>query len=142
MALALLIRKMEVSVTSLRGHFVYVYSMKFLFLVTLTFSSLAYGEKFVSDNFAIEMESQCVEGEVTCSNIKFTITLPGAERSSIIYGKSMYTKCADGVTPCRFQGYEFMSGGSRYFINSVGLLVVTDEEGNVLLKEIGKWPKQ
>lgn len=113
-----------------------------LFWVALIFSSLAYGEKFVSDNFSIEMEPQCAEGEVACSHIKFTITVPGAEKSSVIYGKSKYAMCADGVTPCRFQGYEFMSDGSRYFINSVGLLVVTDEQDNVLLTEVGKWPKQ
>lgn len=46
---------------------------------------------------------------------------------------------ADGVTPCAFQGYEFHSDGARYFIYSYGVVEVTDDEGNQLLTEQGKW---
>lgn len=46
--------------------------------------------------------------------------------------------CADGVTPCRFLGYQFDNGRYRYFISDAGELVVSKGD-KVLSTESGEW---
>lgn len=52
----------------------------------------------------------------------------------------MHTLCSDGVTPCRFLGYEFMNGNIAYRVFESGLLQVVRGENEVLVEEQGEWP--
>ena len=103
------------------------------------FSSVAFGETLTTDNFTIQIERGCEEGVVTCNKIKFTYSPVGFKKKQVVMGKTVHTKCADGITPCAFQGYEFRADGAIYFIYNSGVLEVTDPDGNQLLVEQGKW---
>jgi len=114
-------------------------NMKYLAFVFVVFSSVVFGETLITDNFTIQIEHGCKEGEVTCEKIKFTYSPAGIEQKKIVMGKSLHTKCADGITPCAFQGYEFLADGAKYVIYKSGVLEVIDNENNQLLVEQGKW---
>jgi len=117
-----------------------MWKAKYLIIIfVLTLSPIAFGETLVSKNFTIKVERQCSEGEVTCNDVKFIMSLPGIDKSSVITGKMVHSKCADGTTPCGMQGYKFYSGGGTYFLNNSGFVTITDKEGNILLAEQGKW---
>ena len=113
--------------------------VKYLVFALLLFSSFASAETLTTDNFIIEIERGCEEGVVTCDNIKFTYVLVGFDKKQTAIGKTVHTKCADGITPCRFQGYEFLDDGAKFFIYDSGVLEVTNSEGHQLLLEQGKW---
>ena len=113
--------------------------MKYLIYIVLFLSPLANGKTLTSDNFKIEIKRDCEEGVVTCDKIKFILYTTGFEKGEVIRGTTKHSTCADGVTPCAFQGYEFISGGGTYFIHSSGVIEVIDSDGNQLLVEQGKW---
>ncbi len=113
--------------------------MKYLvFVLAIMFSEVS-AETLTTDNFIIEIEHDCEEGNVTCDMIKFIYSPIGIEQKQTVVGKTVHTKCADGVTPCTFQGYQFLADGTTYFIYNSGVLEVIDSEGNQLLVEQGKW---
>lgn len=113
--------------------------MKYLVFVVAIVSSSAFAETLTTDNFIIKIERGCEEGEVTCDTMRFTYSLFDSDKTQTVVGKTVHTKCADNITPCAFQGYEFLTDGVTYFINNSGVLEVTDNEGNQLLLEQGKW---
>ena len=76
---------------------------------------------------------------VTCERIKFSYSPVGFQKQQTVIGTTVHTKCADGVTPCAFQGYEFLSDGEKYRIYNSGVLKVSDKNGNQLLLEQGEW---
>ncbi|WP_345888443.1 hypothetical protein [Shewanella algae] len=47
--------------------------------------------------------------------------------------------CNDGVTPCTFLGYEFQNGSINYFVSVFGELSVTNQHGELILKQSGQW---
>ena len=113
--------------------------MKYLVLAIAIVSSVVSAETLTTDNFIIKIERGCEEGEVTCDTMKFIFSPVGIDKKQAVAGKTVHTKCADGITPCAFQGYEFLADGAKYFIHNSGVLEVTDIEGNQLLVEQGKW---
>lgn len=113
--------------------------MKYLIFVVAILSSVVSAETLTTDNFIVQIESGCVEGEVSCDTMKFIYSRIGFDKTQTVVGKTVHTTCADGITPCAFQGYEFQVDGSNYFINNSGVLEVTDSEGKQLLVEQGKW---
>ena len=113
--------------------------MKYLVLAIAIVSSVVSAETLTTDNFIIKIERGCEEGEVTCDTMKFIFSPVGIDKKQTVVGKTVHTRCADGITPCAFQGYEFLAGGAKYFVNNSGVLEVTDSEGNQLLVEQGKW---
>jgi hypothetical protein len=50
----------------------------------------------------------------------------------------MHTRCADGVSPCRFLGYVFVDGTTTYTVWANGTLSVKQGR-TVLLQEQGAW---
>ena len=112
---------------------------KYILLVAIIATSAVRAGTLISDNFIIEIERQCPEGHVTCEKIQFTFSPTGIDKKQVVIGTTIHTKCADGLTPCAFQGYEFHSNGDIYFINESGFLVVRDKDGNTLLAEQGEW---
>jgi hypothetical protein len=113
--------------------------VKYLVFAMLFMSPVVFSETLTTDNFVIEVERGCEEGVVTCDTIKFIYLSVGIKQKQTVVGKTVHTKCADGITPCAFQGYKFQSDGAKYFIHNSGVLEVTDSEGNQLLVEQGKW---
>jgi len=113
--------------------------VKCLVFATAIMSSAVSAETLTTDNFIIQIERGCEEGEVTCDTVRFIYSPVGIEKKQIVVGKTVHTKCADGITPCAFQGFEFLADGAKYFIHNSGVLEVTDSEGNQLLVEQGTW---
>jgi len=111
-----------------------------LLLFFVTFLSVnALAQKLVTEHFEIIITSNCAEGEVTCNNV----TYDGKNRkngSSIhLKGKTLHSLCADGVTPCSFQGYAFTNGNIDYIVHENGLLEVVQNNSKVLINEKGEW---
>ncbi len=102
-------------------------------------SSVVSAETLITDNFIIKIERGCEEGDVTCDKMRFIYSPVDSKKKQTAVGKTVHTKCADGITPCAFQGYEFIADGAIYFIHNSGVLEVTDSKGNQLLVEQGKW---
>ena len=59
-------------------------------------------------------------------------------RAITLVGRERHSRCADGVTPCRFLGYEFRNGKTVYFVDTDGHLSVREGE-RTLLQEAGTW---
>lgn len=79
----------------------------------------------------------CEEGVVVCDDVTYYGTHKETQESIIIEnGKTLSTMCADGVTPCRFIGYEFIKDGYTYTIYDEGRFVIKDPTGEVILEEI------
>src|SRR5690554_7171257 len=78
-------------------------------------SSAVSAETLTTDNFIIQIERGCREGEVTCDTMRFIYSPVGIENKQTVIGRTVHTKCADGITPCAFQGYEFLADGAKYF---------------------------
>ena len=114
-------------------------NVKYIVLTLLSLYSVVSAETLATDNFIIQIERGCEEGEVTCKTMKFIYSPVGISKSQTVIGRTVHAVCADGVTPCQFQGYEFLTDGVKYFIHSSGILEVIDSEGNQLLVEQGKW---
>ena len=114
--------------------------MKFIIVILFTiFSGSVFAETLDTDNFLIDIERRCGEGAVTCENVLFTIRPTGISTTQQYTGTTFHSTCADGVTPCQFQGYKFIADEVQYTIYSSGFLEITDKEGNPLLAEQGSW---
>ena len=110
-----------------------------IFGILVLYSQYALSEIFVSDNFRVEITSNCSEGNVTCDNVDFIVTLPGFTEKQTYKGSTIHTTCADGISPCRFLGYKFKTTNTQYFIYGAGYIQVLDHENNPLLSELGEW---
>lgn len=56
------------------------------------FSQLSSGETLVSDNFKIEIETECEEGVVSCDKMKFILFGTGFEQEQTIKGTTTKSK--------------------------------------------------
>jgi hypothetical protein len=89
-------------------------------------------------SFTIILDVRCDEGSVTCDDVGYVGTSKKTGKAIKLTGRTRHTICADGVTPCRFLGYEFKNGATRYTLTDGGELIV--EQGRkVLLRESGEW---
>ena len=88
--------------------------------------------------YRVTLEPRCAEGEVACEEVGYT----GVSRRSglriELTGRALHLSCADGVTPCRFVGWEFRNGEHVYRVLEHGELVVT-RGGTVLVRQRGRW---
>lgn len=75
---------------------------------------------------------------MTCDNVAYVGVAKKTGKSLALKGKTIHSKCKDGITPCRFFGYEFKSGGTIYQVLEDGTLEVT-RNGKVLVHEKGEW---
>ena len=114
--------------------------MKRILLLTMLalFASQASASTLTTPSFIIQIEVNCAEGNVTCDNVTYRGTSRKSGKSITIRGKTKHTMCADGITPCQFQGYEFKNGATYYLVLQDGGLLVMQGK-NVLLEERGKW---
>ena len=100
--------------------------------------SLARAGTLTTPSFKVEIKVNCAEGNVTCDDITYVGTSKKTGKSIKLRGKTMHTTCADGVTPCRFLGYEFRNGKTYYQVLDDGTLQVI-QNNKTLLSEKGEW---
>ena len=112
--------------------------MKKLLTIAL-FSFTASAADLETDNYLIDIQSNCGEGDVSCNQMIYKGTSKKSGNSITLEGSAWHTLCADGVTPCRFLGYKFENGNITYYVHQDGLLEVVRNRDEVLLSEQGKW---
>lgn len=88
--------------------------------------------------YEVRIDVQCDEGSVSCDRVHYRGLSRQSGKALSLRGSTAHTTCADGVTPCRFLGYEFTNGATRYFVSDEGELVVSRGE-RVLVQEVGTW---
>lgn len=98
----------------------------------------ARADTLTTPSFVIDIKVNCEEGNVSCDDVSYTGTSRKTGKSIKLRGKTMHTLCADGVTPCRFLGYEFRNGKTSYKVFEGGELSVTQGK-KVILEEKGEW---
>lgn len=89
-------------------------------------------------SFVIDIKVNCEEGNVTCDNVTYVGTSRKSGKRITLRGKTTHGMCADGVTPCRFLGYEFKNGKTSYRVSEDGKLMVVQGTKRVL-EEKGEW---
>lgn len=112
---------------------------KFILLSALMLSGAVSGETLTTENYVIEIERHCQEGEVTCDNVSYVGVSKKSGNRIELKGKTLHSLCADGVTPCRFQGYQFKNGNITYKVLESGLLQVIQNNKDILIEEQGEW---
>lgn len=89
-------------------------------------------------SFVVRIEVKCEEGNVTCDNVTYVGKSRKTGKSIALRGRTLHGRCADGSAACRFQGYEFRNGATRYLVLEDGRLIVRRKD-KVLLEEKGSW---
>jgi hypothetical protein len=107
------------------------------FLAGFTLSSPA-AERLVTDSFEITIDVRCEEGVVSCDKVIFRSTDRKSGRKLRLVGEDLHTRCADGVTPCRFLGHIFRHGKRNYIVWENGTFDIR-QGSKVLLQEQGTW---
>jgi hypothetical protein len=110
----------------------------FIFTGLLALASGAHADTLNTPSFTIEIKVNCPEGDVTCDNVSYFGKSKKSGKSISLHGRTMHSLCADGKTPCRFLGYEFKRGDTRYLVQESGELLVTQGK-KVLVQEQGEW---
>jgi len=105
----------------------------------LFFSTSIFADTLITDNYTINIEVNCEEGEVSCSDVIYIGTSHQSGKQISLIGKTQHSLCADGVTPCSFQGYSFDNQSVNYFVSVFGDLIVSTRDGRVILSESGEW---
>jgi hypothetical protein len=90
--------------------------------------------------FRIEIQINCAEGNVTCDRVLYRGEDLKTGKSISLSGKTMHTKCGDGVTPCQFLGYEFRNRGYRYIVTEGGKLDIYQGK-KLILSQSGTWER-
>ena len=113
----------------------------YLLIALLSISGISFAQGAASTlttpSFVIEIQG-CEEGVVSCDDVLYTGTSKKTGKSIKLRGKTLHTLCADGVTPCRFLGYEFRKGGVYYRVMEDGSLLVMQGK-KILVEETGEW---
>lgn len=127
--------------TLLKGH-----SMKsriilliFALFAPILYSQMSLAETLTTKNYIVTVNNNCEEGNVTCDNVTYQGISKQTGKAITLKGSTKHSMCADGVTPCRFLGYEFKNGNVTYLVLESGLLQVFQGESEVLLEEQGEW---
>lgn len=116
--------------------------MKPAILAALTFAAIgaARAETLETMSFIINIDNKCSARAVSCDNVIYTGTSKKTGKSITLRGATLHATCADGVSPCLFQGYAFDNGRTSYFIDVSGELTVTQGK-KTLVSEQGEWKR-
>lgn len=98
------------------------------------------GDVLLTPGFRVVVNRRCPEGTVECDRVSYLGVDRQSGASLRLMGKTLHRVCADGVTPCRFLGYEFRHGDYRYMVWEDGGLEVS-RSGTILLTEQGAWQR-
>jgi len=112
---------------------------KLILLGAFILSGTAAAETLTTENYIVEIERHCQEGEVTCDNVSYLGISKKSGNRIELEGKTLHSLCTDGVTPCRFLGYQFNNGNTTYKVFESGLLQVIQNNKDVLIEERGEW---
>ena len=117
--------------------------MKLILLpLLLLASAFISAQQLDTPNYTVEIQQLCPEGEVQCQQVLYKGTSKVSGASIELKGTAWHSVCADGVTPCRFLGYQFKNGRIRYLVHESGLLQVIGSSDRVLVEEQGVWDYQ
>lgn len=105
-------------------------------LTGLSCQSLAV-QRLVTPSFEVTIDVRCGEGAVGCKQVQYTGMHRTSGRSITLTGETFHSRCADGVTPCRFLGYVFKNGSTVYTVLDSGMLIV-EQGSKVLVNEQGR----
>lgn len=108
-------------------------------LLLIVLASVVSAETLETKSYVVEIERNCPEGYVICDDVSYKGMHKYKDATINLKGTTSHTTCADGVSPCRFLGYEFRDGNIRYFVHDDGTLEVTRGKNEVLLKQKGQW---
>jgi len=109
-------------------------------LIALALCSLANAaDTLTTASYVVTISRNCAEGNVTCDDVTYHGVSKKTGKAIKLKGTTKHTTCADGVTPCRFLGYEFKNGDITYVVLESGLLQVIKGKSKVLLEEKGEW---
>ncbi|MFM2302960.1 MAG: hypothetical protein RLZZ135_363, partial [Cyanobacteriota bacterium] len=100
----------------------------------------AIADTLTTKQFRIDIQRNCAEGNVTCDRVSYRGKDLKTGKSIQLSGRTMHTKCADGVTPCRFIGYEFRNRDYRYIVTEYGNLDIYRGK-QLILSQPGTWEK-
>ncbi|MDJ0675685.1 MAG: hypothetical protein QNJ36_09955 [Calothrix sp. MO_167.B42] len=103
---------------------------------TLALTDVANAETLRTKNFSITITRNCPEGYVICDNVEYFGKNLNTGDSIRLNGKTINTTCGDGVTPCRFLGYEFRNRNYLYQVTADGRLLVYQGK-KIILQEKG-----
>jgi hypothetical protein len=95
-------------------------------------------KKLTTPSFIVEIKVNCTKGNVTCDDVTYVGTSRKTGKSIQLRGKTKRSMCADHVTPCKFNGYEFWNGKTYYQVFDDGRLFVVQKD-RTLLEEKGSW---
>ncbi|MBK1690514.1 hypothetical protein [Rubrivivax gelatinosus] len=95
-------------------------------------------QTLLTPGYRVTIEPRCPEGEVGCAEVGYRGVSRRSGRAIRLEGHTLHTRCADGVTPCRFLGWEFRNRDTVYRVLESGELRVTRGE-QVLVQEQGVW---
>jgi hypothetical protein len=101
---------------------------------------VAIADTLMTKGFKIDIRVNCEEGNVTCNRVSYRGQDLKTGKSLRLSGKTIHSLCADGVTPCRFLGYEFRNRNYRYIVTEGGLLEVYKGE-KLLVSQQGTWDR-
>lgn len=107
-------------------------------IAALFAANTLHAETLETQSFVIGIETKCAEGNVSCDDVTYTSKNKKSGKRIVLRGKTMHTLCKDGVTPCRFLGWEFRNGSTKYRVTEAGELSVLKDD-KVLLNEKGQW---
>ena len=107
--------------------------------ILLIWPVLVSAESLVTESYNIGIKWLCGEGYVSCDNIEFEVLVKKPGSTNKYIGQSNHSLCADGVTPCKFQGYQFESDIGHFVIYSNGTLEVNEQSGQAIVEEKGQW---
>ena len=107
-------------------------------LLFLGFAGVCDARTLSTPSFEVTIETLCEAGNVSCDDVSYTGVSKKTGKSISLKGSTHHSRCADGVTPCRFLGYIFRNGDVSYVVTEEGLLVVS-RKSRVLMQEAGHW---
>jgi hypothetical protein len=117
--------------------------MKAFLLLILLFSSTLcafgnsnqakhYSPDYITKSYFIYITHSCPEGCVSCDNIKLRCTNRATGKTVELTGNTLHTLAADGVTPARFLGYQFVDGTTVYMLLEFGNFTITKNKKNIV----------
>jgi hypothetical protein len=106
--------------------------------ILLACAGQACASTLTTPSFIVRITVNCAEGNVTCDKVTYVGTSRKTGKRMKLRGKTMHSTCADGITPCQFQGYGFDNGATSYSVMEGGRLLVMRGK-KVLLDEKGSW---
>jgi hypothetical protein len=97
------------------------------------------GDTLTTKSYVVTITSDCAEGNVDCNDVTYHGVSRQTGKAITLKGTTLHNKCGDGITPCRFLGYQFKNGNITYWVLESGSLQVIRGKNEVLLDEDGQW---